>query len=129
MPKPTGAQFEDVQFSVRPPSATYPDWMVHARSENHEPDENITGFSFPQRYSNTIGAMGIDPTTGVINEMAVVPSRQRQGIATAMLGVAQRMSAQTPHLLPEPRHGSFRTPEGDAWAKSTGLPTPPNKYE
>ena len=44
---------------------------------------------------------------------------QRKGIATAMLGEAQRIAA-TNSKIPKPKHSEDRTREGDKWAKAVG---------
>lgn len=48
-----------------------------------------------------------------IGEVSVRPSHRRQGIATAMLGLAKRD-------FPNLRHSTDRTKLGDLWAHSTG---------
>ena len=52
-----------------------------------------------------------------IGSIDVDPKFQRKGIATAMWDYAKRSGFQ-------PLHSPQRTPDGDAWAKSTGDPMP-----
>lgn len=65
---------------------------------------------------------------GTVSSIDVAPEFQRQGIATAMWNHAKRLSQSNPSI-PTPIHSDFRTPEGDAWAKSTGDWLPPNEWE
>lgn len=57
--------------------------------------------------------------SGEIKGLYTAPEHQRQGIATAMLGEARRIAGETRGVV-HPRHSSFRTESGEAWARSTG---------
>lgn len=67
-------------------------------------------------------------TFSQITEVKVDPDHQRQGLATEALRHAQRVARASGGRIPEPLHSSWRTPEGDAWARSTGDYVPPNEY-
>lgn len=53
----------------------------------------------------------------VVGDIDVHPNFQRRGIATAMWNYAKAQGFN-------PKHSPQRTPEGTAWAKSTGEPLP-----
>lgn len=63
-----------------------------------------------------------------ITEIKVDPAHQRRGLATAAFRHSQEVARSSGGRIPEPLHSSWRTPEGDAWARSTGDPVPPNNY-
>lgn len=65
---------------------------------------------------------------GALQSIDVDPSYQRKGLATRMWRHAQDLSRKNPNIH-RPIHSTFRTPEGDAWAKSTGDWMPENQYE
>lgn len=65
-----------------------------------------------------IGSISWHHRTGEILGMHVVPEHQRQGVATAMHRHAHELAATSGVVHPE--HSSYRTPAGDAWARSTG---------
>ena len=64
---------------------------------------------------------------GTIDMIEVHPDYQRQGIATGLYNFAKQESDRTGGELPYPKQSSIRSPEGDAWAKSTGDYLPPNE--
>lgn len=68
---------------------------------------------------------GIGIRRGEIASLAVHPSYQRQGIATAMLSHARDMSDDNPDI-PYPQHSSSRSPAGSAFAARTGGKIPKN---
>lgn len=57
--------------------------------------------------------------TGEIKGVYTAPEYQRQGIASALHQKAQEIAGET-RGVPAPRHSSFRTNSGDAWARSVG---------
>jgi GNAT superfamily N-acetyltransferase len=57
--------------------------------------------------------------TGEIRGIYTVPEHQRQGLATAALQQARQAAEGTRGVRP-PRHSTFRTDSGEAWARSTG---------
>jgi len=57
--------------------------------------------------------------TGEILGLFTEKQHQRQGIATAMLGEARRISGETRGVT-SPRHSPQRTESGEAWARSLG---------
>ena len=70
---------------------------------------------------------------GPLHEIDVNRDHQRKGIATGMWGHAIELAVSSyskgvNKRIPMPEHSIFRTPAGDAWAKSTGDYLPPNKY-
>ena len=54
---------------------------------------------------------------GEIVELRTNPEARRQGVATGMFGYGQSFDVA-------PKHSSSRTPEGNAFAKSTGTAMP-----
>lgn len=64
-----------------------------------------------------VGHMLWDRKSGSILELRTHPDYRRQGVATGMFNHAQSFD-------PPAKHHSSRTPEGDAFAKSTGTPVP-----
>jgi ribosomal protein S18 acetylase RimI-like enzyme len=67
----------------------------------------------------SIGEMAWHHKTGEIANITVRPEVQRQGVATAMLGHARQLAADTRGVRP-PRHSPDRTDAGEAWARSLG---------
>lgn len=65
------------------------------------------------------------PDEGPLRNIDVDPEYQRQGVATSMWRFAQQLG-QRSSRVPSPIHSTERTPEGDAWARSTGDFVPPN---
>jgi hypothetical protein len=53
---------------------------------------------------------------------------RRQGIATSLWHEAKRVAGETRGVT-TPRHSSFRTKEGEAWARSLGERLPPNRQK
>lgn len=64
-----------------------------------------------------LGTLIIDGRTSEIMYISTHPKHRRKGIATAL------RAAAVADGFP-PVHSPFRTPEGDAWARSTGDPLP-----
>jgi hypothetical protein len=58
-------------------------------------------------------------TPGEIDKIEVTEKFRRQGVATGLLEEARRISAVDENV-PYVVHSKSRTPDGDAWAKSTG---------
>jgi hypothetical protein len=73
-----------------------------------------------------VGAMWLHPETGNIEQITVEPSHQRRGIASEMYELAKIAHKHFPDKYPYPEHSPARTPEGNAWAQSTGDYVPPN---
>jgi hypothetical protein len=65
-----------------------------------------------------------NPVPGEIDKIDVEERFRRQGVATQMLEEARRVSGVDGNV-PYPVHSTTRTPEGEAWAKSTGDKLPP----
>lgn len=63
-----------------------------------------------------------------LRHIDVAEEHQRKGVATSMWRFAQQMG-QKSGRVPAPSHSTERTPEGDAWARSTGDYVPPNDME
>jgi GNAT superfamily N-acetyltransferase len=66
-----------------------------------------------------MGSISWHHKTGEILGMYVDPAHQRQGVATAMYRHAHSVATETRGVTP-PRHSSFRTTSGEAWARSLG---------
>ena len=69
---------------------------------------------------------GSDSATEIL-EIEVSPEHRRKGLATAALKHSQTVARASRGAIPIPSHSPSRTPEGDAWAKSTGDTLPPRK--
>jgi ribosomal protein S18 acetylase RimI-like enzyme len=69
---------------------------------------------------------GSESATEIL-EIEVSPEHRRKGLATAALRHSQTVARASKGAIPMPRHSPQRTPEGDAWAKSTGDTLPPRK--
>lgn len=89
----------------------------------------------PVKYPNMsqggrrVGHLTWEKTDSPSSEILVVevdPEHRRRGLATEALRHSQRIAAASGGRIPMPTHASDRTPEGDAWAKSTGDPVPEN---
>ena len=65
-----------------------------------------------------------NPVPGEIDKIDVGEKFRRQGVATQMLEEARRTS-EVDKNVPYAVHSTTRTPEGEAWAKSTGDNLPP----
>jgi ribosomal protein S18 acetylase RimI-like enzyme len=69
---------------------------------------------------------GSESATEIL-EIEVSPEHRRKGLATAALKHSQTVARASKGAIPIPSHSPQRTPEGDAWAKSTGDTLPPRK--
>ena len=72
--------------------------------------------------------------TGRLWEIEVDYEHRRKGLATAMWNFGEKIATQNygkgvNKHIPVPEHSVFRTPAGDAWAKSTGDPVPDIVFE
>lgn len=111
MPAPDGPQF---RFLYQRPTESWHDYhLLDAVPADKEPD---TG--------NSVGHMTWFKNSGVVSELFVGEQNRRQGIATNLWNEAQRLSRQDPSI-PAPKHSSFRSRSGDAWAKKVGGELPP----
>ena len=94
-------------------------------------DKPLHGSSLPQG-GRRVGFMewekseGFEPSTE-ISEIEVDPDHRRKGLATAALRHSQGVARASKGVIPLPSHSPNRTPEGDAWARSTGDPLPLRK--
>jgi GNAT superfamily N-acetyltransferase len=66
-----------------------------------------------------MGSIGWHHRTGEIKGVYTAHEHQRQGVATALHAKAQEIAGET-RGVPPPKHSSFRTNSGDAWARSVG---------
>jgi ribosomal protein S18 acetylase RimI-like enzyme len=66
------------------------------------------------------------PSNSPIVMVEVDEEHQRKGLATAALRHSQAIAKASGGRIPFPEHSGDRTPEGDAWAHSTGDPVPRN---
>ena len=70
---------------------------------------------------------------GPLDEIDVLHEHQRKGIATGMWDHAVKLAEATYRgvnkRVPMPEHSIFRTPAGDAWAKSTDDSVPDNQFD
>lgn len=85
---------------------------------------NTPNFDDPHRVvvnegDRAIAQLSWSPRHGEISDVFVEKNRRRQGLATQMFKHAAHISSQFDDV-PQPRHSSRRTQEGDAWAKAVG---------
>ena len=73
-----------------------------------------------------IGSISWSHQTGEIKGVFVAPEHQRQGLATHLLTEARKVAAETRGVR-EPKHSTFRTKAGEAWARSLGERLPVQK--
>lgn len=66
---------------------------------------------------------------GTVDYVEVHPDYQRQGVATGLYNFAKQQHFASGASLPYPEHSTMRSPEGDAWAKSTGDYVPENESD
>jgi GNAT superfamily N-acetyltransferase len=71
---------------------------------------------------------------GPLDEIDVQHEHQRRGVATGMWNHAIRLADSSYYKgvnkrIPMPEHSIFRTPAGDAWAKSTDDNVPDNVFD
>lgn len=97
-------QFGDYKLKYFPPDMDTPRHRISAVTESGYP----------------VGQMAWHPKTHSITGITVDPEEQRQGIATAMWNMGQKMR-------PKPQHSADRTTAGQAWAKSVGGRLPRRK--
>lgn len=69
-----------------------------------------------------VGHLQWDAYTNEVTGVGVHPEHRRQGLATAMFDMANKITKNNMS------HSSIRTSEGDAWVKSVGGHTP-ERYE
>ena len=74
-----------------------------------------------------VGHLSIDET-GRVEDIAVEDEHQQKGIGTAMWNHAVSLYQSGITNVP-PKHSDYRTPEGDAFAKSVGGFIPKNTAE
>ena len=97
------------QFSFRHEHDTGRD--EHALYAEHKPTGRDVG------YMNWAGNRWGSP--GHLWEIEVDEDFQRKGVATSMWNHAKNLAKTNPSIS-HPVHSDVRTPEGAAWAKSTG---------
>ena len=110
----------EYQFRYRPVGGPFKPEQDHEVQAIHKP----TG--------ERIGAMSwLD--FGPVHDIHVRQEHRRKGVATGMWNHAIKI-AESAHgkgvnkRISMVEHSIFRTPEGDAWAKSTGDSVPPNTW-
>jgi GNAT superfamily N-acetyltransferase len=78
---------------------------------------------FDHKTNQGLASMSLDHD-GTVNALEVHPDYRRQGLATKLWSMAtehaKTSKAERGWDIPEPKHSTMRTPEGDAWARSTG---------
>jgi hypothetical protein len=84
------------------------------------PDGHENSFGPPKE---VVGHMNWHGETGEIGMIEVNPMYRGLKVATHMMELATKKSPEMG--VPAPVHSDLRTKGGDAWAKSTGMETPP----
>lgn len=80
--------------------------------------------------SNTkVGQMLIMPNSGLISDITVDKPYQRRGIASEMFKLATVAHHALPSQYALPKHSQYRSPQGDAWAKTVGGHLPENEWD
>lgn len=93
---------------------------LHTLQATHEPTQQPAGFmSWGVSWNQQEGG------EGVLNSIDVYPKFRRKGVATAMWNHAKGLARKDKNIS-YPIHSTFRTREGDVWAKSTGDFVPHN---
>lgn len=113
-----------IQFSVYP---------YHNKGEDRDTlieahDPSIGEEYDGKRIGTLVGDMSLDASSGEISGVNVREDYQRRGIASEMYELAKIAHQMFPNIHPHPKHSGDRTPQGDAWAHSTGDPVPRNVY-
>ena len=78
--------------------------------------------AFHPKSEDAIGYMRWDKKSGEIKDLSVNKEHRRKGVATGMYNEA--ITAANHKGITEPQHSQVRTPEGEAWARSTSDYTP-----
>jgi GNAT superfamily N-acetyltransferase len=100
---------------VWPKESAESDWAkMHPGERQHWYGTSLQGTHAPPAAS-----ISWHHKTGEIQGIFTAQEHQRQGIATSMLGEARRIAGETRGVT-SPRHSSYRTNSGEAWARSTG---------
>lgn len=131
---PARSNLNNYQFRTHPigsnpdlPESTPDTW----RTDIVDTSQSIDASGLPQG-GRRVGFMewekseGSDSATEIL-EIEVSPEHRRKGLATAALKHSQTVARASRGAIPIPSHSPSRTPEGDAWAKSTGDTLPPRK--
>lgn len=84
-----------------------------------QPHHELWAYGETPGWYGSVGMMRWHHKTGEIGGIGVHEPFQRQGVATAMLGRAREIAADTRGVRP-PRHSPDRTEAGEAWARSLG---------
>ena len=74
-----------------------------------------------------VGFLSLEPS-GRVEDMGVNDEHQQKGVGTAMWNHALKLH-QSGQIPKPPKHSNYRTPEGDAFAKSVGGKIPKNTAE
>jgi GNAT superfamily N-acetyltransferase len=124
-----GTQFATVFHPANPKSmggitthtveAWKPEHADTAWAQAHPSERNTYAGSSLDPGIRPISSLSWHHQTGEIKGVYTDPEHQRQGLASSLYGHAQELAAVT-RGVPKPRHSTFRTSSGDAWAKSVG---------
>lgn len=74
-----------------------------------------------------VASMWLRPDTGEIDNVFVVPSHRRRGIATQLYEMAKIAHQSFPKGYPYPEHSPARSADGNAWAHAVGGKIPKKK--
>ena len=129
---PAHEKLSGVQFAFHPsthremggvPHHTVEVWAgEHAGSQwaqAHPTERNQWAGSSSDPGTRPIASLSWHHKTGEILGLHTEPEFRRQGVATRMLQEGRRISSETRGVT-KPKHSSYRTTSGEAWARSTG---------
>lgn len=80
--------------------------------------------AFQPHSDDILGHLTWDDKSGQVGEVWVHPDHRRQGLASRMYMMAQRLTAGHPQVSPITHAQDVRTPSGEAWAQTLPDYTP-----
>jgi len=89
------------------------------REMESRPQHELRVYGGTGSWYGSIGEIYWHHKTGEIANITVNEPFRRQGVATALLGKAREIAAETRGVR-RPRHSAVRTSAGEAWARSLG---------
>ena len=124
-----GTQFSTVFHPANPRSmggrtthtleAWSPEHAGTAWAQAHPSERDTYAGSSVDPGHRPISSMSWHHQTGEIKGVYTDPEHRRQGVASALYQHGQEIAGAT-RGVPKPRHSTFRTNSGDAWARSVG---------
>jgi GNAT superfamily N-acetyltransferase len=96
-----------------------PEHAESAWAQAHPTERNQYAGSSVDPGFRPIASMSWHHKTGEIKGVYTEAAHQRQGHASALFQQGHEIAAET-RGVPKPRHSTFRTSSGDAWARAVG---------